>query len=335
MGPIVPFLSDSPDQLEATVRQAPRPGHSWHRTAAGVKYPWREMRRTTGTTADRGAGGSGDEVTHAAGATSGVPGGRSGTSEPESGRKPETYRSALALLIWWLWLAFAAANLIDLAVQGHDRLSAVAAAVLLLVTGIAYAAALRPRVIASGEGIVVRNPLRDHKVPWPAVAKVDLGDLLRVHCAWEETAGQEGQRRRQPVSPPAGVRRSRVIHAWAIQSSRRARTGADLQSGLRRTELARRSVSGPAGVPEPPGAVHRRETEQIAQTLDERARNERARRAAPAPETGQGDPRWKQETGREAAASPEGPHGPVTAWHWPSVAALLLPALLLIIVVFA
>jgi hypothetical protein len=266
---------------------------------------------------------------------SGVPGGRSGASEPEPGRKPETYRSALALLIWWIWLAFAAANLIDIAVQGHDRLSAVAAAVLLLVTGITYAAALRPRVIASSEGIMVRNPLRDHQVPWLTVAKVDLGDLLRVHCAWQETAGKEKQPGRQSVSPPEKVRRSRVIQAWAIQSSRRGRTLAELRLAAGRTELARRSVGGRAGAPEPPGGVHRRETERIARTLDERAGSERAQRAALAPDTGQDDPRRKQGPGPEATASAEWPQGPVAAWHWPSVAAVLLPALLLIIVVFA
>jgi hypothetical protein len=84
-------------------------------------------------------------------------------------RRPDTYRSARALLAWWVWLAFAVANLIDIAVQGRDRVSVVAAGALLLVTGIMYVAAFRPRVIATDGGIVVRNPLRDHRVPWPAV----------------------------------------------------------------------------------------------------------------------------------------------------------------------
>jgi hypothetical protein len=240
-----------------------------------------------------------------------MPDGGFDVSEPGSGRKPETYRSPLALLIWWVWLAFAVANLIDLAVQGHDYLSAVAAAVLLLVTGIAYAAALRPRIITSGQGITVRNVLRDHHVPWPAVTKVDLGDLLRVHCAWPDAAGTE-QPGPRSASPPAGGRqRSKIVQAWAIQSSRRARTMAELRRGTGRGGLAPRSSGGFARPPEPSGAGHR-EAERIAHALEERARAERAHGGALAPRT-----------------------GPVAAWHWPSVAAIVLPALLLTIVIFA
>src|SRR5579875_3229097 len=130
-------------------------------------------------------------------------------------RGTETFRSPIALLVWWVWLAFAVANLIDLAVQGSGRASAVAAAVLILVTGVVYVAALRPRVVADDEGIVVRNPLRDHRVGWPAVSGVDIADLLRVHCSWPDTTGRAD----------GGVRR-KVIHAWAVQSSRRSRAAA-------------------------------------------------------------------------------------------------------------
>lgn len=289
----------------------------------------REMRKTTETTADRGAGGSGGQVPHAA--ASGAPGGGPGAGRPEPGRKPETYRSPLALLIWWVWVAFASANLIDLAVQGRDRLSAVAAAVLLLVTGIAYVAALRPRVTASGEGITVRNVLRDRRIPWSAVTKVDLGDLLRIHCAWPEPAGNE-TRGRPSTSPPAlAQQRNTVIQVWAIQSSRRARTLAELRRGSGRAGLAPRSAGGFARPPEPSGAGHR-EAERIARTLDERAGHVRAQRAL---DNGPGDPEPAHEAGRPTAARPEWRPGPVAVWHWPSVAALVLPALLLIIVVFA
>ena len=57
--------------------------------------------------------------------------------------RPQKFRSQIAVLIWWVWVLFAVANLIDLAVQGHDHVSAVAAAALILGTGIAYVTALR------------------------------------------------------------------------------------------------------------------------------------------------------------------------------------------------
>ena len=86
------------------------------------------------------------------------------------------------MAVWWVWLLFAAANWIDLAVQGRDKESLVAAAILLLATGVAYDTAQRPRIIADDTGVTIRNPLRDHRVGWACVTKIDLADVLRVHC---------------------------------------------------------------------------------------------------------------------------------------------------------
>ena len=94
---------------------------------------------------------------------------------------PQTFRSPTAVVVWWVWLLFAAANLIDLAVQGRDKQSLVAAAILVLATGVAYVTAQRPRIIADDSGVTIRNPLRDHRVGWACVTKIDLADLLRVH----------------------------------------------------------------------------------------------------------------------------------------------------------
>ena len=74
------------------------------------------------------------------------PGGRSG---PASASGLQTFRSPTAVIIWWVWLLFAAANLIDLAVQGRDHESLVAAAILVMATGVAYVTAQRPRIITS------------------------------------------------------------------------------------------------------------------------------------------------------------------------------------------
>ena len=94
--------------------------------------------------------------------------------------KPQTFRSPTALVVWVVWLLFAVGNWIDLAVQGRDHASVVAAAVLLLATGVAYVTAQRPRVIVDDAGMTVKNPVRDHRISWSAITDVDLMDLLRV-----------------------------------------------------------------------------------------------------------------------------------------------------------
>ena len=74
------------------------------------------------------------------------------TDEQDTGGR-QVFRSPAAVVIWWLWVLFAVANLIDLAIQGRDHVSLVAAFVLLFVTGIVYVTAQRPRMV---------DP------PWPA-----------------------------------------------------------------------------------------------------------------------------------------------------------------------
>jgi len=148
-----------------------------------------------------------------------VPVGRKKRAEATGG--PQVFRSPTAILVWWVWVLFAVANLIDLAVQGHDRLSLVAAAILVLVTGIAYVTAQRPRVIADTAGLTIVNPLRDHHIGWAGVTKVDLADLLRVHC------------RRGPDD-------TKIIYSWAVHYSRRRKAAAEVKA--RRT--AARMSSG-------------------------------------------------------------------------------------------
>ena len=123
----------------------------------------------------------------------------------------QTFRSPTAVIIWWVWLLFAAANLIDLAVQGRDHESLVAAAILVMATGVAYVTAQRPRIITSQAGITVVNPLRDHHVGWAGVTEVDLADLLRVHCQ-------------------LGPGHTKIIHSWAVHYSRRRKLAAQVKA---------------------------------------------------------------------------------------------------------
>lgn len=230
----------------------------------------------------------------AAGAASATPardGAGARPGGPNSGQAaPEVFRTGGPVVVWWVWLVFAAANLADLAAQGRSHFSAVVAAVIVLVTGVAYAAGLRPRILADGGGLTVRNPLRDHRVPWGAVSSVELVDTLRVRC-------------RQPGG------RDLVLHSWAVQSSPRARLKADVRGQREERRLGQRA---PAYGRAPQEA---RRLEKL--TAAEVIRRQVEARAAAAREQG------------ETSGAPR------SAWAWPSIAAMAVPALVLLAVILA
>jgi hypothetical protein len=143
---------------------------------------------------------------------------------------------------------------------------------LLLATGTAYVTAQRPRIIAGDAAVTIRNPLRDHRIGWAGVTKVDLADLLRVHCA------QGGQHRK-------------VVNAWAVPYSRRRQFAAEAKA---------RRPSAP--VPSTAEA----EAEKIVRVLTDRATAAQA-----------------ELTGSEPLRS---------TWSGRAVAALVIPALILLTV---
>jgi hypothetical protein len=220
--------------------------------------------------------------------------------------QPQTFRSPTAVVAWIVWLLFAFGNWIDLAARGRDHTSAVAAAILLLATGAAYVTAQRPRIIADDAGVTVRNPLRDHRIGWTAVARVDLADLLRVHCEW-------GQHRK-------------VISAWAVHYSRRRQLAAEARArSAARSPGGRRSPlrfgapgSGPAApealtAPEAPTAEA--EAEKAAQALRERAT------------AAQAEAVWAAGPAEVTGAEPL-----TSTWSGRAIAALVIPALILLVV---
>ncbi len=190
--------------------------------------------------------------------------------KPPAGR--DVYRSSGAVVLWWVWLALAVAGLADLVVHGRDRLSLVAAALTITITGIIYACALRPRVVADAEGITVLNPLREYQVPWGTVDRVDIHGALRVHC-----------------QAPGGAGKGRVILSWAVQASPRA----VMRDQAKAQRAARRGTADP-----PPGyarypsqmqeVLARTPGEQAAYLLADRAQREQAAGAA----SGQPRVRW-------------------------------------------
>ncbi|MFI0353772.1 PH domain-containing protein [Actinomadura sp. 9N407] len=119
-----------------------------------------------------------------------------------------TIRSTAARVGAWAWLAFATLNLIDIAVRGRDVAALVMAALLLLGCGIAYVMGLRPAVVADEQGITVRNPMRDVRVPWPSSRKIEGTEALTF--LFKEQGGEE-----------------RKVKAWVHQTSPRARAKAE------------------------------------------------------------------------------------------------------------
>lgn len=147
------------------------------------------------------------------------------------------FRRGTPFVVWWVWVAFAIFNIAQIAIPDHDYFSLELTAGLLVVTGLMYACALRPRVIADEDGVLVHNPFRDHRVRWGALNGVYLGDSVEFGCA-------------RPAP-----KKDKTIYCWALYSGRRSRLKSQLRAersqarygGSRRApveaqDLARRDI---------------------------------------------------------------------------------------------
>ncbi len=241
----------------------------------------------------------------------------------------EVFRLVPPLILWWVWLAFAVANVADFAIEGASaRFATVVSVILLVITGLAYALALRPRVIAEPSGLTIANPFRDHHVPWAAIQAVDTGDWVRVNYA--------------PDGPSPGPRSSadsKAIWCWALYISARAK---------RRSSGTYASTWGYAAAGPPRSArtfmpsLFGNPSQQPGYAQSSRLPEE-ARYLASLPTAKAIAVRLETRAARERARAghPEhpdraGPKNPVTTrWAWPAVAAVALPALALLIIALA
>jgi hypothetical protein len=261
--------------------------------------------------------------------------------------KPQVFRSSTAVLVWVVWLLFAVGNLVDLAVQGRDHLSLVAAGILVMVTGVAYVTSQRPRVIVAQDVLTVRNPLQDHLIPWANVARVDVSDLLRVHCrlpgeAKSEPEGKNNTARKNNAEGKGkDPKQEKVISAWAVHYSRRRQYSSEVKA--RRDAMrsagprARRSSMTAFGIPQ---ATVRRPTNYAAQSQPEvealkivRVLNDRAAAAGIEWATEHDSDRGTIVAGHERA----GQHGAgaellTSTWSWRAIVALAVPAVILLVV---
>ena len=263
----------------------------------------------------------------------------------------EVFRLAPPLILWWVWVAFAAANVADFVLQGASaRFSIVVSAILLTITGLAYTLALRPRVIAEPAGLTIVNPFRDFSVPWAAILAVDTGEWVRVHYAPAETAPA------RPADPPNGAHpassaASKAISCWALylsartkrRAARAARAGAPGSSGTAGLRGYARAASRPRPRGILPRGFHSTMLDMLAVSGQEPGYTENsrlpeeARYLASLPAAKAVAVRLDSRAARERSRHDPGtPIRPVTArWAWSAAAAVGLPALVLLIVAVA
>ncbi len=177
------------------------------------------------------------------------------------------FRLPGAVVAWWAWVIFAVACLADIMVSGHNHLAAEIAVTLVFITGVVYACALWPRVVTDSAAITVRNPLRDHRIPWGSVSAVDLRESVQVHCV------------REP-----GAKRGKVVHSWALYAHRRNRLRQELLAQGDRRRLPRSALTS-YGMPEDAAQKIAKQSaaKLMATQLDEMAREARERGAAAGP----------------------------------------------------
>lgn len=168
------------------------------------------------------------------------------------------------VVLWWGWLVFAAVNVAAVALQAPGRFALEVTSVIATVTGVVYAGALRPRVVADDAGLRVLNPFRDHIVPWGNVLGIDVGEWVRVRYTRGAAAGD---------SP-------KTVESWALFVPARTR----LRAQRRARDPAARTAAGRL-----PFEARRMLTlspaQAMAKQLDDRAAAERDAGAQPRPAT--------------------------------------------------
>jgi hypothetical protein len=243
-------------------------------------------------------------------------------------------------VLWWAWVVFAVANLIDLAVQGRAWFDVQAAVSLLAVTGVMYACTLRTLVRTDAEGITVHNPLRVHRISFGRVKSVYLGDSVEIVCG------------------RAPGKNDKTIYCWALYSSRRSRLRAANPKITKRFTSRHAPVEAQTLARQQTGHIM---AEELARLVDEAhtAQAEQIGQAGPAAGAvtegasaaaaipGADVPSANgnaSSNGSAASARPafdlardgadEGLIGRLTSnWDWPAVAAVLVPVAALISVI--
>jgi Bacterial PH domain len=163
-----------------------------------------------------------------------------GRSGPAGGKPVEVFRSRSVPLLALVWEVVAVVLAVDLLWRGEGRLMVAGLAAIALVTVLVYAVSQRPAVVAAERGVVLRNVVRDVRVPWRLVQRVESDWALTVvtahrdYTAWaitgrprrsrEDTpariAGRLSERRDEALTsaagPAHGGERVEVRPAWPV-----------------------------------------------------------------------------------------------------------------------
>jgi len=229
----------------------------------------------------------------APGSASAVPGPRSLWKDKPNG--VTLYRNVAPLVLWWVWLAFALANLFYLVTDGITIHSLRGIALVALITGVMYACTLHARVESDEGGVTIFNPLRQHRVPWGALEGIYLGDSVEFCC-----------RRPEPKKP-------KTIYSWALYSRRRSAARMQMQRAVFMPNTLQSSArQARAGQP-----MSSRAPAEVASLAKQHPSKimaaELGRRAA--------DGRERSGTGGVLASG----------WTWLPVATVVVPAVLLLV----
>ena len=99
------------------------------------------------------------------------------SKSPES----EQYLSASNRITGSIVMVIGALGLVDILIEWRTATGLMVGCVIGIFMVLAYVGLIRPSVTLSPENLLLRNHLRDHRIPWSKVTGVDVTDILRVH----------------------------------------------------------------------------------------------------------------------------------------------------------
>ncbi|TDO44102.1 PH (Pleckstrin Homology) domain-containing protein [Kribbella sp. VKM Ac-2527] len=72
-------------------------------------------------------------------------------------------------------------GLIDIVIEWRTMGGLLVSALIGILMVLTYVGLFRPSVTLRPDGLLIRNHVRDHQVPWNLITDVDVTDILRVH----------------------------------------------------------------------------------------------------------------------------------------------------------
>jgi hypothetical protein len=96
-------------------------------------------------------------------------------------REQEQYLSTSNRITGVVVMLIGVLGLLDIVLEWRTAGGLMVAGVIGVLMVLAYAGLVRPSVNLRPDGLLIRNHLRDHRIPWNKITDVDVTDILRVH----------------------------------------------------------------------------------------------------------------------------------------------------------